>query len=140
MSTLDELDQAAASMGGNWAKLRTTDDPPVEGRVLAFEQRAKQFEGTPVLNRKTGAPRYEWVFTLDTGDEEPTKVSLNESAQRAVAAALKQAGAKPTVGDTLKIGVRANPASDREQAEYQARWTKNAAPLNVPTSDDEVPF
>ena len=138
--SLDELSQAADSIGGSWAKLRTTDDPPLEGRVIAFEQRPKSFEGQPVLNRKTGAPRYEWVFTLDTGEEEPTKVSLNESAQRAVANALREAGAKPDVGDTLKIGVRANPATDREQAEYQARWQKNTS-LDVPTlGAEEAPF
>ena len=132
---LDELVTAASSIGGNWAKLRTTDDPPVEGTVIAFESRAKTFEGAPVLNRKTGAPRMEWVFTLDCGGEEPTKVSLNESGQRAVSAALRAANCtSPKAGDTLKVGVKANPANDREQAEYQAKWTVGAATLDVPTT------
>lgn len=134
---LDELATAAASLGGSWAKLRTTDDPPVEGRVLSFENRPKTFEGAPVLNRKTGAPRVEWVFTLDCGDEDPVKVSLNESAQRAVSAALRAANCtNPKAGDTLKIGVKSNPANDREQAEYQARWTVGAASLDMPTTND----
>ena len=137
---LDELVNAAAGIGGNWAKLRTTDDPPIEGKVLAFEDRPKTFEGAPVLNRKSGAPRREWVFTIDTGDDEPVKVSLNESGQRAIAAALREANAKPNVGDTLKIGVKANPPSDREQAEYQARWTPASPALSIPDGDDGDPF
>lgn len=136
---LDELDQAAATLGGNWAKLRTTADPAVEGRVLAFEKRPMTFEGEPVLNRKTKEPRIEWVFTLQVaGEPEPVKLSLKESAQRAVADALRAAGAKPEVGDTLKIGVKSDPVDDRSQATYQAKWTKNAAPLDIP--GDEEPF
>jgi len=135
---LDELANAAASLGGSWAKLRTTDDPSVEGKVLGFENRPKTFEGAPVLNRKTGAPRMEWVFTLDCGGEDPVKVSLNESAQRAVSAALRAANCTaPKAGDTLKIGVKSNPANDREQAEYQARWSVGAASLDVPVSDPD---
>jgi hypothetical protein len=134
---LNDLADAAASIGGSWVKLRTTDDPPVEGKVVAFEARPKTFEGAPVLNRKTGAQRTEWVFTLDTGGEDHVKVSLNESAQRAVADALRTAGVTaPKAGDTLKIGVKADPASDREQATYQAKWTVGAAPLDIPSSDD----
>ena len=56
---LDQLNTAAASLGGQWRKLRTTDDGVIEGTVLAFEEREKTFEGAPVLNRKTGAPRKE---------------------------------------------------------------------------------
>ena len=139
---LDQLNTAAASLGGQWRKLRTTDDGVIEGTVLAFEEREKTFEGAPVLNRKTGAPRKEWVFTLAVaGEDDPVKVSLNESGQRAVAAALREAGAKAKEGDTLKIGVKVNAASDREQPEYQARWTPAAAPLDVPTgADDSDPF
>lgn len=141
MSTLDDLNQAAASMGGEWAKLRTTDDPPIEGKVVAFEVRDKTFEGAVVTNRKTGQPRQEWVFTLDTGNGEHTKVSLNESAQRAVSAALKEAGATAKVGDTLKIGVAENPPSDREQATYRARWTSAPASLGVPAGGaNDEPF
>ena len=139
---LDQLNTAAASLGGQWRKLRATDDGVIEGTVLAFEEREKTFEGAPVLNRKTGAPRKEWVFTLAVaGEDDPVKVSLNESGQRAVAAALREAGAKAKEGDTLKIGVKVNAASDREQPEYQARWTPAAAPLDVPTgADDSDPF
>lgn len=133
---LDQLNTAAASLGCNWAKLRTREDGTIEGRVLAFEDREKSFEGSVVLNRKTGQPRREWVFTLDTGEEEPVKLALNESGQRAVAAALREAGAKAKEGDTLKIDVKADPPSDREQAEYQARWTSAAAPLGVPADAD----
>lgn len=132
---LDELNEAAATIGGSWVKLRTTDDPPVEGRVLAFEKRPKTFEGQPVLSRKSGEQRVEWVFTLDVDGDEPVKLSLNEAGQRAVASALKEAGAKANVGDTLKIGVSQNPASEREQATYRARWTPAPKALNVPAAD-----
>lgn len=134
---LDQLHTAAASLGGNWRKLRTTDDGVIEGKVLAFEDREKSFEGAVVLNRKTGKPRREWVFTLEVaGEDEPVKIALNESGQRAVAAALREAGVKPAEGDTLKIAVKTNPPSDREQAEYQARWTPAAPALGVPSEDD----
>ena len=140
MTTLDDLNQAAASLGGEWAKLRTTDDPTIEGKVVAFEVRDKSFEGAPVLNRKTGQPRKEWIFTLDTGNGETTKISLNESAQRAVSSALKEAGSTAKVGDTLKIGVAEDPPSDREQAIYRARWTPAPASLGVPADDSNEPF
>lgn len=133
---LDQLNTAAASLGGNWRKLRTTEDGAIEGRVLSFEDREKSFEGAVVLNRKTGQPRREWVFTLEVdGEDEPIKIALNESGQRAVAAALREAGVKAKEGDTLKIGVKTDPPSDREQAEYQARWTPAAPALGVPAAD-----
>ena len=139
MSTLDHLQEAAASIGGNWAHLKSTDDPDVEGKVLAFEIREATFEGALVKSRKTGAQRYEWVFTLDTGNGEVTKISLNESGQRAVSVALKEAGSTAKVGDTLKIGVAEDPPSEREQATYRARWTPAPASLGVPADDGE-PF
>jgi hypothetical protein len=133
---LDQLNEAAASLSGTWVKLRTTDDPPVEGKVLDFEDRAKTFEGAPVLSRKSGTQRREWVFTIDAGGDDPVKLSLNEAGQRAVAAALREAGSKANVGDTLKIAVAADPPGDREQATYKARWTPAPAGLGVPATSD----
>lgn len=139
MTTLDDLNQAAASLSGDWVRLKTKADGAVEGRVVSFEVRDKTFEGEPVLNRKTKQVRKEWVFTLDTGNGEIAKLSLNESAQRAVSAALTEAGVQAQVGDILKIAVKADAASDREQAVYQAKWTRPAGALNVPTVNEE-PF
>jgi hypothetical protein len=141
MHTLDDLDNAAASLGGNWVKLRTTDDPPVVGKVLAFEVRPKTFEGQPVLSRKSGQQRNEWVFTLDAGDGgDPIKLSLNEAGQRAVSEALRKANAKPKVGDTLKIRVHVNPEDSRSQATYAAAWEVGAEVIDVPAAgDDEFP-
>jgi hypothetical protein len=124
---LDQLNEAAASLSGTWVKLRTTDDPPVEGKVLDFEDRAKTFEGAPVLSRKSGTQRREWVFTIDAGGDDPVKLSLNEAGQRAVAAALREAGSK---------AVAADPPGDREQATYKARWTPAPAGLGVPATSD----
>ncbi len=138
---LDQLNTEAASLGGSWVKLNRKEHGTVEGRVLAFEVRDRTYEGAPVYKKGTTVPRKEWVFTLDCGGEEPVNLSLNESGQRAVAAALKEAGVKAKEGDTLKIAVKADPASSTEQAEYQARWTPAAAGLDVPASgDDGDPF
>lgn len=142
---LDQLNDAAASIGGTWVRLRSTDDPPVEGEVIDFEVRPKTFEGAPVLSRKTGQQRSEWVFTLRVpGQEEAVKLSLNEAGQRAVAKALKDANAKAKAGDTLKIRVKENAPDSTSQATYQARWTVGAASLDVPVpaagDDDSDPF
>ena len=59
MNSMEDLAQAAASMGGNWVNLRHKEDGPIEGRILDFTKRDKTFEGAPVLNRKTGQPRVE---------------------------------------------------------------------------------
>lgn len=139
---LDQLNQAAASIGGSWVKLRTTDDPPVEGKVLSFEIRDRTTpDGDVVYKKGTTTARKEWVFALEVdGSEEPVKLSLNESGQRAVGDALKEAGAQAKEGDVLKIAVKENPASSYEQATYQARWTSTAATLAVPAADDGDPF
>lgn len=130
---LDNLNQAAAELSGEWVKLVSTDDPTIDGTVLAFEVRPKTFEGEPVLSRKSGQQRTEWVFTLDTGAETAVKVSLNESGQRAVSKALTAAGCPASVGDRLEIRVSENQPDPRSQATYVARWTAVPAALNVPT-------
>lgn len=136
---IDELNDEAARIGGEWVKLRSTEDPPIEGKVLDFESRPKTYEGAPVLSRKSGAQRTEWVFTLDVGNEEPVKLSLNESGQRAVAAALRDAKAKATRGDVLKLAIAENAPDDRSQHVYRAKWTVSKDTLPVPAaSSDEL--
>jgi hypothetical protein len=134
-----DINDAAGAIGGEWIKLTRKEHGSVEGRVVAFDQRPMTFEGAPVLNRKTGQPRTEWVFTLRTDSGEVVKLSLKESAQRAVAEAIKASGRPANAtGDRLKIAVTADPASEREQATYQARWTQDESPLGA--VDDEEPF
>lgn len=139
---LDQLNQAAAGIGGKWVKLHTKADGTVEGVVVNFEIRDRTDpDGNVVYKKGTTTPRKEWLFILDTGEEEPVKLPLNESGQRAVAAALKEAGVQAKAGDTLKIAVKEDPADSFSQATYQARWTPGAAPLDVPTgADDSDPF
>lgn len=126
---LDQLNQAAESLGGKWLKLNRKEHGVIEGTLVDFEIRPKTFEGAPVLSRKTGDQRNEWVLTLrvddrdDADDDGLRKLSLNESAQRALAAAIKESKAKAQVGGIVKLAVKTDPASDREQAEYQARYT-----------------
>lgn len=142
---LDKLNTEAAAIGGNWTNLRFREQGAIEGKVLSFEVRDRTYENAVVYKKGTTTPRKEWVFTIDTGDDDPIKLSLNESGQRAVAAALRDAGVKAKEGDTLKIAVKTDPPSDREQAEYQARWTPTGDTLDVPAEpapagDDGDPF
>lgn len=137
---LDQLNDEIASFGGEWVKLNRKEHGALEGEIVDVEVREKSFEGQVVLSRKTGQPRKEWVVTLrvpeterDGADDDGIrKVSLNESGQRAFAAAVKAAKAKVEAGGTLKIGVKADPATDREQAEYQARYTPPAKTIDLP--------
>lgn len=144
---LDQLNDAAASLGGQWVKCKDLGDV-IEGVVLDFEIRGKTFEGQPVLSRKSGEQRKEWVFTIQTDDRTDAdddgvrKFSANESAQRAIAAAIKEAGSPAKKGDRVKLGVSKAAASTTEQAEYKARWTTAAEELSIPApaAPSEDPF
>jgi hypothetical protein len=82
------------------------------------------------------------VFAVRQDDGWTVKFSLRKAGQRAVANAIKEAGGNAKAGDRIKIAVKADPATDREQPEYQARWTTAAEELGVPAAaaDDEEPF
>lgn len=140
--SIDALNEAVASSGGTWVKLRNTDDPAVEGTIVSFESRDKRNpDGDIVASRKTGKPRTEWVFTLQTADRDGEdddgirKLSCNESMQRAIRDAIKASGKQAEEGGTLKIGVKANPEDSYSQADYQARYTPPAAKVDLPDED-----
>lgn len=140
MSTLDDLNQAVATRGGRWIKIRTTDDPKIDGEILEFEQRDKtDLDGNVVVGKKSGKPRIEWLFTLkvdereDDDDDGIRKVPANESMQGAIAKAIKESGHQAEVGGRLQIAVAKNPEDDYSQADYVARYTPPA--LAVPTDD-----
>jgi hypothetical protein len=133
---IDELNDAVAKAGSTWINLRNTDDPMLDITVTDFERREKQFEGAPVLSRKTGKPRIEWVFTGTTPDGDTVRSSLNESAQQAVREALKKAEAQADLGDRLQLRVKDNPPDERSQAVYTAKWTKAAKPIDIGDDDD----
>ena len=141
---LDELAEAAASLGGSWVKLQKKADGAIEGKVVAFEKRNRTDpEGNVVYKRGTQTPRIEWRFTLEVDpelregpdDDGIRKLAANESMQWAIAAAIKEAGGTPNIGDRLKVGVREDPKDSFSQATYQARWTKAAPAIDL--SDDE---
>ena len=123
---IDDYNNEAATIGGEWVKLRNTDDPSVEGKLVdAFKRDRTDPDGNVVYKRGTDRPRVEWVFVLEQADGEVLKVPANEGMQIAVRAALD--GQPLTEGGTLKIGVKADPVDQFSQAEYQARWTAPAA-------------
>lgn len=134
---MSDINAAADALVGEWVKLNRKEHGAIEGRVISFEQRPMTFEGAAVLNRKTGAPRTEWVFAVLQDDGETVKFSLKEAGQRAVAEAIKDAGQPAKNGDRIKIAVKDDPEDDRSQATYQARWTPDTTPLDVPAEDDE---
>lgn len=126
---LDQLNEAVDTIGGKWLKINRVEHGAAEGALVDFEIRPKTFEGAPVLSRKSGEQRKEWVLTLrideaeDADDDRLRKLSLNEAGQRALATALKEAKAKAEVGGRIKIAVVEDPETSTQQATYRARYT-----------------
>lgn len=127
--SIDALNEALASTGGAWVKLRDTDDNPVTGEILEFEKRDRTNpQGDIVYKRGTQKPRTEWVFTLQTEQRDPAiedddgirKLACNEAMQHAIREAITAAGKTAEKGGTLKVKVSANRESEYEQAEYTA--------------------
>lgn len=139
--SLDELNNAVASVGGSWVKLQKVGDT-IEGEIVAFEKRNRTDpQGNVVMKRGTDTPRIEWLFTLKVDDLEGPdddglrKLPANESMQRAIATAIKEAGVQAEVGGRLKVGVKADPPDTYSQAEYQARYTAPAAKVDINPDD-----
>lgn len=128
--SIDALNEAVASAGGTWVKLRNLEDPAIEGVIVGFEKREKRNpDGDIIASRKTGKPRTEWVFTLQVDerdgedDDGIRKLSCNESMQRAISEAIRASGKAAEEGGVLKVGVKADPEDSYSQADYQARYT-----------------
>jgi hypothetical protein len=138
--SIDALNEAVASAGGSWVKLRTTDDTPIEGRIADFVKRDRTDpDGNVVFKKGTQTPRVEWVFTLEVDPADPDddgvrKLPCNESMQRAISDAIKAAGKAAEVGGTLKVGVKEDPEDSFSQATYQAKYTPPAKTVDL---DDE---
>ena len=145
---VEDINQQIASIGGKWVNLRRKTDGALEGIILDVQQREKTFEGQVIVSRKTGQPRIEWVFTLqtDTHDDNDNgirKFGAVESAQRAIAEAVKETPLKKLEeGGKLKIAVVQDPATDRDQAGYRARYEPPAARVAdiFGADNDDEPF
>ena len=133
---IDDLNDELTKSGAMWVNLRKKEDGALNITVTDFEKREKQFEGQPVLSRKSGRPRIEWVFTGTTDEGDTVRCSLNESAQQAVRDALSAADCQAEIGDRLQLAVKEDPADERSQATYKAKWTKQAKPID--TDDDDL--
>lgn len=133
-----DINEAAQAMTGTWQKLTRKADGVIKGRVISFEQRPMTFEGSPVLSRKTGAQRTEWVLAVQDDDNQVIKFSLKESGQRAVSEAIKASGKPAKNGDVLTIAVKTDPAKDTEQPVYKATWEADNTPLDIPTAQDDL--
>lgn len=142
--SMDALNEAVASSGGSWVKLRTIEDGAVEGRILDFVKRDRTDpDGNVVYKKGTQTPRTEWVFTLEVdeserGDDDDgvRKLPCNESMQRAISEAIKAAGKPAEEGGTLKVGVSEDPEDSYSQATYRARYTPPVKRLDVPADDE----
>ncbi len=142
---LDQLNEDAQRSGGQWVKLHATGDT-ISGVLLDAEKRGKTFEGAPVLSRKSGEQRIEYVLTIQTDERDPNiddddgvrKVSANESMQRAVFDAIKKSGGKATPGCRIAIQVAEAAASTTEQARYTAA-IKPGEIITVPERTEPAP-
>lgn len=140
--SIDALNEAVASSGGTWVKLRTISDGVIAGKILDFEKRDRTDpDGNVVYKKGTQTPRTEWVFTLEvdqserdgTEDDGVRKLPCNESMQRAISEAIKAAGKPAEVGGTLKVKVAADPEDTFSQADYKAEYSPPAKVIPVDT-------
>jgi len=140
---LSDLTAAAARIGGAWVDLKVKGDK-LKGTILDFEERDMSFEGEVKYKKGTTIVRKEWVFTLETDDTDGPeddgvrKVSLNESGQRAVLIAIKEAGVEPTVGGELIIAVVEDKPTPTSQAQYKAKYTAPAKAISIPKGNADV--
>lgn len=132
---LNDAVERNSSSGGTWVDLKNKGDR-IEGAIIAWEERPRTFEGQPVLTQATGKPRYEWVFTLQTGesdgvdDDGVRKVAIDERGQDEVKRAVRDAGVKVQPGGTLLLAI----VADRQKSN-EMRHTHLRARYTPPTID-----
>lgn len=124
INPLDAINQEAlsgaapATRDGEWLDLRRKGETTT-GRFVTLEERPRTWEGKPVLSRKTGEPRIEWILTFTDGSS-TWKLAANESMQSAIRSAIASLGQPLKVGDVMSIEVVAEPR-EMGQARYAAR-------------------
>lgn len=141
---LDQINDAIDTAGGEWLKCYKKEHGVIEGEILDIEVRDRRDnKGETVYKRGTDKPRKVWTITLrvdadkrdgDT-DDGNRKIDLNESGQRAFAAAVKAAKAKVEVGGRLQFRVKEEAADSYSQAQYAAKYTPPAKTIDLPDTD-----
>jgi hypothetical protein len=137
---LSDLAEQAKRIGGVWVDLKVKGDK-VKGIILDFDERDMKFDEEVKYKKGTTIPRREYLFTLQTDETEGPeddgirKISLNESGQRAVLIAIREAGVIPTVGGELIIAVVEDKPTERSQATYKAKYTPPAKTINIPIGE-----
>jgi hypothetical protein len=145
MSGFDDLNEELSRQGGSYIKMNKTDCAPLDGRVVDVEVRVKQYEGT-VLEDKNGNPRKEWVFTVDSDNDEQgtVKIALGESGQITVKDFMKKLGEKEgrkviiQRGGRVHFHVVKDSVQGKKQAEIAFKYEEPKA--TTVDDDDEPPF
>lgn len=151
MSLASSINQDIESGGGKFVKLRDTGDAVV-GELLGIDERIKMWEGAPVLSRKSGEPRKEWVITLRTDlsegpdDDGVRKVAANEGLQIAIKTHMRESKQlfPDQFGGRLAIGVKVGaPTTTSQVEEWSVRYTPpatgTAATINAAVDAQAAP-
>lgn len=151
MSLAASINQDIESGGGKFVKLRDSGDAVI-GELLGIDERQKMWEGAPVLSRKTGEPRKEWVITLRTelsegpDDDGIRKIAANEGLQIAIKNHMRETKAlfPDGWGGRLAIGVKVGaPNATSQVEEWSVRYTPpatgTAAAINASVDAQSAP-
>lgn len=131
MSFADSINNQVDRGRGQWVTLAETGDVIV-GTLLDIEEIGKEFEGVPVLAKKSGKQRIEWVITLEVDERDDAddtgirKVRANEGVQIAIKDFLRDNNVRfpATWGGKLAIGVKkGKPAPTSPVEEWSVRYT-----------------
>lgn len=116
MNLIDKIN--ASGDPDEWRKL-ASEGEKIMGTLLDISERARCYDGVPVVSRSTGRPRTEWVAVIRESAGRTVKVAANESMQEAFRVAVDQGGLL-SIGCELSIEVTV-AAPDMGQAKYAVR-------------------
>ncbi len=144
MSLVDTLNQAIdRPVGGTWLKLRETGQSIV-GELIEITERGKTYDGAPVLSRRTGEQRLEWVIKLKVDQPDPQitdddcirNIAAGETLQWAITDYMRDAGLRFRFGwgGRLAIVVAKGADSPTSSVEKDGYQIKYAPPTGAPAS------
>lgn len=131
MSFADSINNQVEHGGGRFIKLSETGDVIV-GTLIDIEERDKFFEGAPVLSKKSGKQRVEWVITLEVDERDGAdddgirKVAANEGLQIELKNYLRDNNVRfpATWGGRLALAVKkGKPSATSPVEEWSVRYT-----------------